>query len=296
MTKTFCLLTKTYRGDLEAFTKLCESIDRHMPQVRHYVVVDRSDRSLFAPFASGQRMIVECSQLLPGFRELQLGKKRVWLRWPRHFVRGWIFQQLSKLAAVSRLQEDAVILIDSDVILLRPIAAHHVFEGDRTKLYHNPGAQSGPASESDKWHGVASLALGLEPQGYTGSDYISNVICWSPKVVRALLERIEQVTAGKWHDALIRHFRFSEYVLYGVFCDHVAGPHQALVSHTRAPLCQSSWQFDLATAAGADGYIAGLGADTVAANVQSNLGLDAGTRDAIYARASAKAQQDDRRA
>ena len=293
MAASFCLLTKTYFGDYDAFARLCDSIDRHMPDVRHYVLVDRSDMALFARFAGPQRILLDCAGLVPGFVEFRLGGRRMWWRRPWFIARGWIYQQLAKLAAVAQLQEDAVILVDSDLVFVRAIRPEQVFDNERTKLYHHPGAPSGPASESDKWHDIASAALGLPQRGYTGSDYISTVIPWSPAVVRDLLAHVERATGRKWHDELVRHFRFSECVLYGVFCDHVPGPHQARLAHTREVLCHLSWGYDLADPAGVDAYVADLGPGKVAALVQSNLGLAGAARDAIYARAALKVQQDD---
>ena len=52
------LLTPSYRGDIERFALLCDSIDRRVSgYCRHYVIVSDSDMTLFARFASDKRVI-----------------------------------------------------------------------------------------------------------------------------------------------------------------------------------------------------------------------------------------------
>lgn len=284
MSKSFALLTKTFHQDLSVFERLCDSIDEHNPDLTHYVVIDKSDEAVFARFASDRRILLRADKLLPEFLELNLPGRRIWYRPPFHLVRGWIYQQLAKMQAVSGLKEDAVVLIDSDVLLMRSIQHDHVFDGDRVKLYHAPDKPSGPASESDKWHDVASQALGLPATGYTGADYISGVIAWSPKVVRAMLLEIEEAGDTSWVKRLIGNFRISEYVIYGVFCSQCDGEHQQLVAPTLYPLSLSSWLFDLTDPEGVEQYINAFQPYHVAGHIQSNLHLDDTVRDDIFAR------------
>lgn len=282
MSARFSLLTKTYAGDFAAFASLCESIDRHMPHVHHHVVVDRADAALFAHFAGPMRSLMVAEDLLPAYRPITLRGRRLWLRAPFHLVRGWIFQQLAKLAAVASLPEDAVVLVDSDVIFLRPLVDHELFDGNKVQLYHRPDAPSGPAGQSDKWHDAARHALGLSGSGYTGADYISTVIAWSPGVVRAMLAQIEAANHRRWDRELLRNFRFSECVLYGVFAQRVDGPHAALLAPTTHALCHWCWPYDLSSAAGVAAFIEDLAPDKAAALVQSNLGLPDERRALIY--------------
>ncbi|MDE1467461.1 DUF6492 family protein [Aurantiacibacter sp. D1-12] len=293
MSNDIALLTKTYRRDLAAFTDLCSSIDRLMPDVTHYVLVDSGDRVIFARFASDRRIILDCAELLPAFRELNLFGRRVWWHAPFHVVRGWIYQQLAKVQAVAGLNEQAVVLVDSDVEFIRQLDAGGVIREGKVALYHQPGAPSGPEDQSPKWHDIASEALGLPKRGYTGSDYISTVIAWSPEVVRAMLQEIERVHHRPWYNVLLRHFRFSECVLYGIFCDHVSGAHQEKVAHTQGALCHWSWSYDLSQPAGRARYVEDFGSDKVAALIQSNLGLPDAIRKGIIAQVRAKVAADD---
>lgn len=284
MTKVFCLVTKTYRGDLSAFTDLCRSIDQFMPDVRHVVLHDRRDREMIAAFAGPQRELVDCNDLLPGLREVTIAGRTVWWRAPFFPVRGWIYQQLAKIAAVALLNEDAAVLIDSDARFVSPIRHEHLFDGDRVRLFHRPGAPSGPVAESPKWHNVASQALGLTQRGYTGADYISNAVIWSPAVVRQMIERIERATGDAWFDPLIRPRRFSEYVLYGVFCEHVAGKHKELFSLAEGELAHCSWHYDFGSDEEIDRFVAEFDESKIAVLIQSNLSLSDAKREAIFNR------------
>ncbi|GAA0266875.1 DUF6492 family protein [Alteraurantiacibacter aestuarii] len=287
MAKDFSLLTKTFRNDLPEFEKLCATIDEHMPDRRHYVLIDHSDLELFSRFKSERRIIVDCSELLPGFHEFEFMGRRLWWAPPAKLVRGWIYQQLAKIQFVARCTEDAIVLVDSDAQFLRPVEDRHVFDGDRVILFHNPDNPSGGVAQSDKWHNIGLRSFGLPETGYTGFDYISQAVVWSPEIVRAMIRRIENVSGSQWVKALIGRFRFSEYVLYGVFCEQVPGPHQAMVAPTDREICHCSWHHDLSTPAGVEDFIAGFSDHHVAILIQSNLHMPAAERDRIFERFSA---------
>lgn len=287
MTRCFALATKTFKNDLADFAKLCETIDRHMPDVRHYVLIDRVDLPLFARFASPKRIIVDCDEALPELHQFQLLNRRLWWRFPAKIVRGWIYQQLAKISFVAGCTEDAIVLVDSDTKFIAPVQDRHVFDRDRVVLFRNPGKPSGGAGQSDRWHNFALKVLGQPENGYTGADYISQAVIWSPDVVRAMIGRIEQVTGKRWYDALIGRFRFSEYVVYGVFCEQLAGPHKNLVSPREEEICHCSWYYDLSSDGGVDAFVAGLADHHVAILLQSNLGMTEAQRQQIFARLAA---------
>lgn len=284
MPERFALLTVTYRGDIGPFEQLCASIDRHMPDIDHYVLVDNSDVALFARFASCRRHLINCRERLPQLHEFQLLGKRLWWKFPATIIRGWIYQQLAKITVAASLTEEAVIVVDSDAVFIRPIEHDQIFRKDgAVSLYHRPGAPSGPASESPKWHNAALQALGLPQRGYTGADYISTAVVWSPAVVRAMIARIESTGKRSWIAALTRHYRFSEYVTYGVFCEHVAGDHATKVAVTDRELCHCSWHYDLDAEEGRQAFRAALQPHHVAVLVQSNLKMEEQRRAGILA-------------
>jgi len=287
MTKSFLLVTKTYKGDYALFEQLCASIDRLMPAVEHHILVDRSDLELFEPFATSRRKIICCTNELSQYRELNIGQRRLWWRWPGTLVRGWIFQQLAKLHYVRNLNVDAAVLVDSDAVFIRGIEPEDLFEGDRIKLYACPGKSSGPAEQSPKWHDVASRSLGLREKGYTGSDYISQAVIWSPTIIRQMLDRIETVCGTSWDRALTKSFRFSEYVIYGVFCEHAEGEHRSLISLTSKELCHCSWDYALSSKAEVQRFVTDIKSHHRAVLIQSNLGMSEAKRREILSEITA---------
>lgn len=279
MSRSFAIFTKTYVGDRERFRQLCESIDRHMPDITHYVLVDHSDLALFAEFHSDRRKVIDCKTILPQFAELNLPGRRIWWKFPALLVRGWIYQQLIKIGFSATLTEDAVVIVDSDVTFRRALTADDVFSGDRVKFYRAPDRADGPQFE--QWHRIAQRSLGVPETGYPGYDYIIPAIPISPAVMRAMIARIEATTGKNWATALCGHFRFSEYVLYGNFCDKVAGPHQSLVAPTEQGFCHCSWDYSLDDSEGVDAFVSGWAPRHACVVVQSNLGLSQERRSAI---------------
>jgi hypothetical protein len=271
MNRTFALFTKTYVGDLERFERLCESIDRHMPDVTHYVLVDHSDCALFERFQSTRRKIIDCRSILPQFTELNLPGRRIWWKFPAVLVRGWIYQQLIKIGFSATLEEDAVVIVDSDVTFGRALTADDIFAGDRVKFYRAPDRADGPQFE--QWHRIAQKCLGLPETGYPGFDYIIPAIPISPAVMRAMIARIGEVGGRDWAHTLASHFRFSEYVLYGNFCDKVPGPHQDMVAPVEQGFCHCSWDYSLDHPAGIEAFVRDWSERHACVVIQSNLGL-----------------------
>lgn len=281
---SFALLTITWRGDIFAFEQLCNSIDRFMPDIRHIVALDRSDLELFARFEGPRRELLDCSDFLPSLREFSLFGKRLWWKPLSHIIRGWIYQQLAKIAIVSTLKEGAVVVVDSDVFFIERLDLSRVFSGPSVRYFQNLGAPSGPPEESPKWHDAAAFALGLPKRGYTGADYISGAVIWSPAVVRAMLQHIEALHGSEWMTPLLRPLRISEYVIYGLFCDHVPGPHRDLVCPTPAELAHCSWNYDLGQRGEVERFASDLPDDAVAVLVQSNLKMSPAKREEIFGR------------
>ena len=282
MPRSIAIFTKTYRADLTAFAELCDSIDFFMPNTRHIVAVDTCDLELFQRFAKPNRELVDCGKFLPGLHEFSLFGRRLWFTRSGRIVRGWIHQQLAKLAIIAGLDVQAVVIVDSDARFVAPLDLAGIFDGERVRMFHKPGAPSGPPEQSPKWHDAAAYALGLPIRGYTGADYISGAVIWSPDVVRAMLRHIEISHDGEWLTPLLKPLRISEYVLYGVFCDHVNGPHRELISPTLAELAHCSWDYDFGQSGGVEQFISELPCDASAVLVQSNLKMPAARRQEIF--------------
>lgn len=141
------------------------------------------------------------------------------------------------------------------------------------------------------WHLAAARLLGLPPRRYFGADFIDNLVTWRPAVARALTERIAAATGLDWRVTLARSPSFSEYVLYGVFCDQILGADSGHVAR-RDSLCHTQWG-ERSDASAVDAFIAGIAPHHVACSVQSTSGAPIVTRRAVLDRCIAKAGRQD---
>jgi hypothetical protein len=187
-------------------------------------------------------------------------------------VRGWLMQQLLKLEFCRQLEVDTVLLVDSDVELVRPISEETFRDGGRARLYRRVNAVDESMPMHMEWVKTSRDLLGL-PQGqFPASEYVSSLCVWEPKIVRALLARVEQVTGLPWMDVITAQRTFSEWTLYGVFAEEfMKYPESDL---TESSLCLSYWgnssgQNPPLTLEGAMDFVSHLKAEDVAVLIQS---------------------------
>lgn len=272
----FAIATKTFYKDASSFAELCASIDRHMPDITHHVIVDRADLELFAPFASSRRILHVAEDLLPRSLQFKLRGQRMWLMALSPPVRGWIFQQLAKIAFTAQASETAIVHIDSDAQFLRPLRSEEIVRDGRV-LYLRKDFPTETAVH-DRWLKTAAKVLGLASRDWQGVDYISNVVAWSPAAAKGMMARIASKSILPWHLALSWNLRFSEYVIYGMFCDFIDGPHRDHVEPSPRELCHCSWYYDLTKSEDRKAFAGDLRDDHAAILVQSNLDLSAQER------------------
>jgi hypothetical protein len=277
MTEELHIITCSYGPDLERCRRLCETIDRFVPwRIRHSLIVPKRDLEKFAALANGRRDVRSTENTLPGrFRQLP-GTQKWWLDgqgWP---VRGWIVQQLTKMSADRVTDAPNLLFADSDIQFIRSFDESDVLQGGRLRLHHIPGAKQSGVHLT--WHQRAGALLG-KPREYAGADYVGQLITWRREHLRNMKSHIESVTRRPWHRAVGRTLRFSEYILYGMYVDHVLA--HADDGHYRCDedLCHCCWfaedAHDLAQGQSR------ISAGAVALLLQSNLGLAAGEEAAI---------------
>lgn len=265
------LVTCSYGPDLDRCRVLCESVERHVHgSIEHVLIVPRRDRDAFETLANGRTRVVNAESILP-IRAWQLPfQRRWWLTACSPPVRGWIMQQVTKLAAVEATDRDAIVFADSDVVFIRPFEPGMVFEGDLLRLYRAPGPPPKPTHQ--RWHRAAGRLLGLEPSDWYGADYIGQLIAWRRDTIRALHDRISRSAGGRpWASVLCNTLHFSEYILYGVFVEHqLDGQGHRF---TDRELCHCSWHYSVQSSADVAGFFEKIRPDQVAVLVQSNLGI-----------------------
>jgi hypothetical protein len=291
------LITISYRGDLELARDLCASVDEFLDsRVEHVLVVPRSDEHLFAPLRNARRRVVLVEDVLPrDYRKLPLPqrihvgpfRKRLREMWwtPRGVVRGWIIQQVLKLSATSYTESPTIVFADSDVVLVAPLSAERLVEGADTRLYAVPGATSDSEMHA-RWHSTAQRLLGLPDTGYSGADYIGNLITWRADAIGKLQRRISSTSRRRWDTAILGERAFSEYILYGVFVDAVlrGGDHRP----TPEDLVHAGWFYDLATDDGIAQFVNAVGGDVVGVAIQSTERFTLAERREIVARIASR--------
>ena len=169
---------------------------------------------------------------------LRIGlRSNVWVQARGRPVRGWLLQQLVKLAVAESLSADILVHADSDVVFLRPFSVASVANGDGdVRLYARPGSIDESLPYHVRWHRSAEELLGLDAADLPMPDFISSLVTWKRENALALLQHIERTTGRHWLRALASAWDVSEYTLYGRFAQDVLGPSGGQFV-SPAPLC-----------------------------------------------------------
>lgn len=291
---TLAIVTPSYAPDLLRFRRLHESVVRHAPaDVMHYVLVPPPDVDRFSSINSPRLTVLRQPDVLPGhfvtttrlsrLPFLPRGYKvaAVNLRRPWPPIRGWVLQQLVKLAFVASLDIDVALMIDSDVLLVRPFSEDMFRTDGSVRHYRVPHAVHSGLGRHQGWRLTAARLLDLpEPSG-DYADYNAGVVSWSPEIVRALLARIEEVASRPWATVVGSQLDVSEYFLYGEFLAALGTPAQRAFT-TDQNLCHSYWE--TMTLETAQGFVDSMPATDIAILIQSNSDTSESVLDFIAAK------------
>ncbi len=220
------VVTPSYGPDLDLCADLNRSVLRHCPpDVVHEIVVPAADLRRFRPLAGERTRVRSVRQVLnPGIRHVPGSNVWVDLSHPFPPVRGWIVQQIVKLAVAAQADADLVLLVDSDIVFVRPVVPASYVVDDSVVLYRWDDGVRPDMPRHVRWHQVARQLLGLPaPRAGRLPDYICCPCPWDPEVVRSLLAHVERVTGRPWQRAIAAQMHFSEDILYGVYVDEVLG-------------------------------------------------------------------------
>jgi Family of unknown function (DUF6492) len=277
------VVTPTYAPDLDLFSDLHESVLRCFPaDVRHLAIVNDSDLELFRRFEGPRCVVLGVSDVLPrSIRALPVGKLWVNFRRPMPPLRGWIVQQLVKLAAAVRVQERVVVMADSDLVFIRPVTVETFAPGGRVRLYKKDDGIDDSLPRHLRWHAVAHELLGLPPTPAPPlPDYVSSLNIWDREVTRKMLRRIEHVTGKRWLEAVGSEIHFSEWTLYGLFADELERARSVTISADS--LCHSYWDPVPLTAEEAAAWLSALGANDVAYMISAKSNTPLSVRRAAH--------------
>jgi hypothetical protein len=279
------VVTPTYAPDLELFSDLHASVLRWFPaDVRHVVVVTEPDLAPFRRFEGQRCTVVGVGDVLPrSVRALPLTKLWLNLRRPLPPLRGWILQQLVKLAVAEQVPERVVVTADSDLVFIRPVTAATFAPGGRVRLYRQDDGVDNSMSRHVRWHTVAHDLLGLPAAPSPPlPDYVTALNSWDRDVVRRLLHRVEELAARRWLEAIGKELHFSECMLYGVYADEVEGARDLELTHDS--LCHAYWGNTPLTTEGAATWLSSVGPDDVAYMISAKSNTPLSVRRAAHTR------------
>lgn len=237
------VITKSYAPDFQLCLDLHRSVLIYASEcVHHHIIVPRSDRRLFGSLATPRTHICCEADLLPRFfASLPLINFTINLAQPFPPVRGWILQQVVKLAAVAASKDDVVLVVDSDVEFIGAIDRETFIQNGVVRFYRKPRAIDGNLPRHVAWHRTARNLLGLPMSEPPYTDYIHALIACDPAIVRQMLARVTAIAGRPWASVIAGQLDFSEWTLYGVFVDEILGaPANSFGSDD--PLCPAYWE------------------------------------------------------
>ena len=248
---TFALITPTFAGDYKQFTLLARTAEYYLSEdVPHYVIVPGADYSKFKALQSKRTHLLIEEEVLPQWTQGLFKFKNKYRVTTRTLpIRGWILQQLVKIAAPSFASGDVFLYADSDVAFLRGFDPAKEFVRDgKVKLFREICDESWPQVLLDRgrnWRNVSCRLLGIagdqEPRaGFSG--YVGNVIPWRRDVLESLQKHLDRGWGRSWPERIARCKTFSEYTLYGVYVEKVLGMDVAGHYPDETICALESWQ------------------------------------------------------
>ena len=268
----FALITPSFAPDFERCQLLARSVERFVaPGTEHHIIVDARDETLFRTLAGPRTRIRTVESIVPWWLRRMPGASRWWLSLRTLPVRNWILQQMVKLSVGATIDADAYVFVDSDVTFVRPFDAATLQNGELTRLFRVPGAANLPGHR--RWHRSAAKLLGLPPRDYFGSTYIGNLVTWRRDHLQELYARLERVSGASWQRAVCGQWHLSEYILYGVFVEHMLND-RSRHWHSDVPLCHISWDYDLASDSDVAGFVREIAPHHVAVMISAKQRIE----------------------
>lgn len=283
------VVTPTYLPDLPLFEDLHNSfLANFSDDVNHLVVVNDDDVPAFARYRTPRCQVLAVSDVIPQrIRTLPLVNGWVNLRRPIPPIRGWIMQQLVKLALADFVETDLMLLVDSDIVFVRAVDESTFTTDGVVSLYRQPDSVDAGLPRHVIWHQQARDLLGIPRASPPYPDYVTSLMAWDRRLVLSLRERLEAVNGRSWIDLLSPMRHLSEWTLYGVFVEDLYRSQHP--NTTAASRCHSYWDPDPLSLTEAERFVEAMPADDVAVMISAKSGTPLDIRRAAISRAGKKA-------
>lgn len=258
----YAMLTPSYAGDLERCRLLAESVSNMVANVEHFILVDDIDLAAFSPLREFGATIVDARELLhPSFHRIPT--TRLWLTSRGRVLRGWITQQIRKLAFSYACPHENILCVDSDVVFVRTFDPEALTKNDQTPLFEIDWTNAANSAWADQSRRLLGMPVASTARGYVHPTF------WRKSVVKGLLSAVEEAQGQHWQHVLAKQSTLSEYVLYGTYAREYIGLAAAQLYSFNEPLMHVSWDYDLSDQAQLDKFIEGISEENVAAMFHS---------------------------
>lgn len=234
-----CFMTPTWRGDLDRFALLRESLVAFgHGDVPHYALINTEDRPLLDRLRLRSVVPVTTAELLPPALEagrLRYLRARGGRRWktlqrslnkrfgffPDALYYGWHIQQLIKLKAAAQLPHDVAVCFDSDNVVTGHFALEEFVPGGTVVVYELTSRRE-PGQKPEPWFANACRLLDVSPPPDLQRDYVNQPVVFAKRAMQALHAWLEQRYRRPWYESMLRQQlgAWSEFMTYGVFVRH----------------------------------------------------------------------------
>ena len=271
-------VTVSYGPDRDRCALLSRSLDALAPTVAHWIIVDSADRGRFAGLANTRTTVITTEDVLPVWlRRLNLRtvglRSNLWVQARGKPIRGWLVQQLVKLAVAEKLSADVLVHADSDVVLVRPFEVPSLVDADgRVRLCVRPGAIDSGLPGHVQWHRNAERLLHIAPGSVPLPDFITSLVPWRRENAMALLRHVERTTGRHWLRAIAGAWDVSEYILYGRFVTDVLSSSGQFP--TTSSLCRDYWSHEPLSGTEVERLLDAVEDDEIAVSITAKAGMD----------------------
>lgn len=269
------LITPCYAPDYERCRLLVESANRWVTGLdAHYLLIDRRDEYLFSPLIGGRVRLLLKETLLPPWMHPPLVGRKWWVSLKTLPVRGWILQQVVKLAVAEVIDADAFVFADADVFFVRSWDAQSLWQHGNLRLFRaSRGGELLTSWRYRNWYRAAALFAGISNPKLINGAYIAQLVSWRRDNALALLRAIEQATQKPWKLAMLAKQDFSEFICYGTYVEHRLQVRGHFLDDQELTL--SSWHFEIKSSEDIQAFLKAIEPRHVAVHIQSNLHLSA---------------------
>jgi Family of unknown function (DUF6492) len=235
----FCFLTTTYRGDLDRFAVLRESLQVFgQGGIPHYALINTEDVPLLAAMKLPDVIPLASGELLPPIYDVErkryqndplgqrwakfrrsLNKRFGWSPNARYF--GWHVQQLLKLKAPTVLPHDIYVTFDSDNVITGPMDLRDYVPGGNAIVYESEVPAARPL-DATSWYGNACRLLDVPIPPGIDRNYVNQPVVFEKRAMHELHAWLERRYCRPWHESVLdqRLAAWSEFMIYGVFVRH----------------------------------------------------------------------------